>query len=252
MEDNQHSNDYSYKEPVLSTENNTGQQPFDYNQYQQYLDHINQSNHNNNNILHGVKVGAFRRYFARALDQSLYVTILFIFINLATTNQMKVFLANLIIVLDSEDPTLFSLVAFLAISFGLLAIFLTGAILAEGFMISKFGCTLGKKILKLKVTKPDGTNLTFKEGIVRTFMVFAQCYALWIIEASFILQIIWWIGYNKKGRAEYDKKLMVVGEELGGLSIFLFIIVQTILWVASIGCLMWYILDLAMLVTSVM
>lgn len=94
---------------------------------------------------------SWRRYFARTLDLSLYGLIWFTF-------------ASLVLNLNIESSILGSIIN----SYVLMGIM----VFLEPFLLSQYGTTLGKWVFGLAISDLDGTKLTYKQALHRTFGVF--------------------------------------------------------------------------------
>lgn len=96
----------------------------------------------------------WRRFFARIFDEFIYGLIWYVFLGYVC----HVNLSDEGFFLDVFD-TVIGMVLMLFI---------------EPFLLNRFGTTLGKKIFGLRITKGDGTYLSYAEGLKRTWVVIGK------------------------------------------------------------------------------
>lgn len=90
-------------------------------------------------------------------------------------------------------------------------------LLIEPFLISRYGTTPGKALLRVHVRNPDGRILTYNEAFSRSVSVWARGYACGIIGLNLITLIIAGTQIDKAGKAPWDQSggHIVVHETVG-------------------------------------
>ncbi len=99
----------------------------------------------------------------------------------------------------------------------------------EAFILSIFGNTPAKAILKTKITNAEGKNLTFIEAIKRGFYIYFAGYGLGFPIAAFFTYLWQYNKLNKQGKAGWDKSLnfSVSHSHIGGVRVAAFVVLSS-------------------------
>lgn len=157
----------------------------------------------------------WRRFFARSLDLTIYSTI---FEAIAALG----FRINIL-----ETGFIYNV-----ISTVLTLVFM---ILAEGFLLSRFGTTFGKWIFGIKVTTKDGHKITFTEGIERTYGVIRYGLGFQIPFYDLYRQYKSYQDCRDCWQLEWDRDFQITLQDKKKLRIVLFITVNATLILLSLG-----------------
>ncbi|SET59383.1 RDD family protein [Natronincola peptidivorans] len=138
------------------------------------------------------------RYWARGIDFQIWVVIM-----------------ESIRFIIPEDQMIWLDISTWGIWKGLVGIFLWGIIgslltmavwsFLEAYLISRYGCTPGKWILNIRITKEDGTKLSYQEGLRRVWGVFFYGEGLFIPIVSAITNIMSYTKLTNDGITEWDE-----------------------------------------------
>lgn len=163
------------------------------------------------------KQGQFpwRRFFARSLDLTIYSTI---FETIAALG----FRINIL-----ETGFIYNVISIL-----LTLVFM---IFVEAFLLSRFGTTPGKCIFGIKVTTKDGHNITFIEGLERTFGVIRYGLGFQIPFYDLYRQYKSYQDCRDGWQLEWDRDFQITLQDKKKLRIVLFLAVNAILILLSLG-----------------
>lgn len=108
--------------------------------------------------------------------------------------------------------------AFLFLVMGLWMLF-------EPVLLNRFGTTLGKYILNVKIKSANGSNLTYAAGLTRSTGVFIIGLGLMLPIVSLVTMIVAYSGLTKNKTTPWDKKAqsIVLHGKIGGGRVFVFI-----------------------------
>lgn len=98
-------------------------------------------------------ISPFRRYFARGIDGSIYAMIFSVVMVFIFRCSMSFYMSNLY-------------------NFLTILVIMVFMIFLEPLFLTKFGTTIGKKILGLYVVDENGAYLTYKAGMRRSILMF--------------------------------------------------------------------------------
>jgi uncharacterized RDD family membrane protein YckC len=162
------------------------------------------------------------RYLARYIDIILYtaiIVIILIVVILVLRN-----LENDINLLENMSKMIFS--GILLLFFGLI----------EPLLLSYWGTTPGKKLLKIKITKEDNTSISFHDAFMRTIKVWFKGLGLGIPLISFFTQINAYNNLSNDGITSWDKSggFRIVHEKIATWRIVLATLIVVTVFIAYI------------------
>lgn len=144
------------------------------------------------------EIRPWTRFWARVLDMSLTILSFIVILSLFGTS------------VNSSLLLLFSWISIFS------------WVLIEAYLLSKWGTTPGKWLLKVNVRNQDGTLLSFKQGLQRGTSIACRLFLLYVPLIN-LIAIIWNCYDLKKGGPEYDRKygMIVCHEKIGWLRILM-------------------------------